>query len=231
MYSVNDASCPRVDRQSGRVDIPYGDSRVTLLDILDLDMLERDASYPRVDHQSGWVYIPCMSSVCVVWYDGSKLVPVTTLRCVRYPVRLAVVSRDTLYVSDRYSRTVCLVDVTQDRVTARLHPPPEVMYQRPNNIAVLEETVLVEYYGGKLVIYRHGGPTPGTVIPWPQGLNYVSGLTSDHSSFLLCDNVSRSVYVLDVSGTHTHTISMSDNRRPLDCTVVGGQLWVASPRQ
>ena len=198
---------------------------VTLLDTLDL---EGRASDPRVDRQSGQVYIPCeYSGVCVVRYDGSKLVPVTTLRCVRKADSLAVVSTDTLYVCDYSSKTVCLVDISQDRVTHRLQPPREVRDEAPYSIAVLGDTVLVCYVSNNLVIYRHGVPTPGKVIPWPQGLRDVTGLTTDHhSSFLLCDRRSRSVYVLDVSANHTHTIPIPGDRTPLNCTVVGGQLWV-----
>ncbi len=196
---------------------------VTLLDTLDL---EGEAWDPHVDRQSGRVYIPCgHSGVCVVRYDGSKLVPVTTLRCVRDAHRLAVVSTDTLYVMDFATVTVCLVDVNQDRVTSRLQPPGEVGDEGPYNIAVLGDVVLVNYACPYLVIYQHGVPTPGKLIPLPQGLGEVTGLTTDHhSSFLLCD--SRSVYVLDISGNLTHTIPIPGNREPLDCTVVGGQLWV-----
>ena len=201
---------------------------VTLLDTLDLEGLARD---PRVDRQSGRVYIPCLDlGVCVVRYDGSKLLPDTTLRCVGDADSLAVVSTDTLYVGDRVSYTVCLVDVTQDRVTARLQPPREVSGETVYRIAVLGDTVLVVYkFSNNLVIYRHGVPTPGKVIPRPQGLENVNALTTDHhSSFLLCDDESRSVYVLDISGNHTHTILMPGDGTPWDCTVVGGQLWVGS---
>ena len=198
---------------------------VTLLDTLDL---EGRARHPRVDRQSGRVYIPCGSrGVCVVRYDGSKLVPVTTLRCVRDAGSLAVVSTNTLYVCDWDSETVCLVDVTQDRVTARLQPPREVRGERPSHVAVLGDTVLVMYAGPKLVIYRHGVPTPGKPIRRPQGLKSVYGLTTDqHSSFLVSAGWSHTVSVLDISGKLTHSIPIHGNRMPRDCTVVGGQLQV-----
>ncbi len=198
---------------------------MTLLDTLDLEV---DARKPHIDCQTGQVYIPCTSSgVCVVRYDGSKLVPVTTLRCVGNAAILAVASTDILYVSDWDSKTVCLVDVTQDRVTARLQPRWEVRDDKPNHMAVLGDTVLVVYGGPSLVIYRQGVRTPGNLLPQTWGLWSVSDLTTDHhSSFLLCDGDSHSVYVLDISGNHTHTIPISGDRRPVDCTVVGRQLWV-----
>ncbi len=205
-----------------------GQDTVTLLDTLDL---EGDADDLRADHQNGQVYIPCTSSgVCVVRYDGSKLVPVTTLRCVRYAHSLAVVSADTLYVCDWNSKTVCLVDVTQDRVTARLQPPQEVRDEGPHKIAVLGDTILVRY--GRtdnlvMVIYRHGVSTSGKLISRLQGLQTVNALPTDHhSSFLLCDMYSKSVYVLDISGNLTHTVPIPGDMEVYDCTVVGGQLWV-----
>ncbi len=195
-----------------------------------LDLQGDEAGQPRVDRQSGRVYIPCgRRGVYVVRYDGSKLVPVATLRCVAEAYGLAVVSRDTLYVCGWASESVCSVDVTKDRVTARLHPPREVRSEWTQHMAVLGDTVLVVYTGANLVIYRHGVSTPGKLLPKPGGLQmFVHGLTTDyHSSFLLLDNDSHTVYVLDISGTLTHTIPIPGDRLPLDCTVVGGQLWVA----
>ncbi len=229
LYTVEERWEDGSDRHRLAVYSVTDQDTVTLLDTLDL---EGYASHPRVDRQSGRVYIPCEDhGVCVVRYDGSKLVPVTTLRCVGEAGRLhglAVVSTDTLYVCDMDSRTVCLIDVSQDRVTHRLQRPWEVRgktLQIMQIIAVLGDTVLVGYTSN-LVIYRHGVPTPRKVIPRPQGLRNVLGLTTDHhSSFLLCDG-SMYVYVLDISGNLTHTIPIPGYRKPQDCTVVGEQLWV-----
>ena len=200
---------------------------VTLLHALDLHMHGSPQS-PRVDHRSGWVYIPCKSSgVYVVRYDGSKLVLVAMLKCVRQAESLAVVSTNTLYVCDRDSKTVWLVDVAQDRIIARLQPPGEVIGVDLYNIAVLGDTVLVEYGGPTLVLYRHGVPTPGKLVPKPQGLDSVWGLITDHhSSFLVTDYWSSTVSILNISGNLTHTIPTPGNREPVDCTVVGRQLWV-----
>ncbi len=73
---------------------------VTLLDKLDLDLVLNqgdEAREPRIDRQSGRVYISRLSDgVRVVRYDSSKLVSVTTLRCVGKAGSLGVVSPDTL---------------------------------------------------------------------------------------------------------------------------------------
>ncbi len=199
-----------------------------LLHTLDLD-LDGEASLLRVDHQSGWVYIPCNNhGVCVVKYDGSKLVPLTTLRCVENAKRLlTVVSPGTLYVFDWANDAVCLVDFIQDKVTAKLQAPLEVRGERPCHIAALADTVLVVYEGPMLVTYQHGVPTSGTVLSNPHGLLSVSGLTTDHhSSFLLLEPRPTTVYVLDISGSLSRTIAIPGYGSPLDCAVVGGQLWI-----
>ncbi len=200
-------------------------STVKLLDTLVLECVTLE---PRVDRHSGRVYLPCgCHGVYVVRYDGNKLVPVTTLKCVANAVNLAVVSSNTLYVSDWTRKTVCLVDVTQDRVTARLQPPLEVRDKCAYYIAVMGDTVLVLHEGRNLVIYQHGVPTPGKVVPWPEGLGKVLCLTSDHHfSFLLCGYYN--MYVLDIFGNLTHTIAVPPKCKPSDCTVVRDQLWVAS---
>ncbi len=197
---------------------------ITLLNTLDLG---EHAGEPRVDHQSGRVYIPCgINGICVAKFDGSKLVRVTTLHCVRKAIVLAVASPNTLYVIDWDSQNVCLVDVTQDRVTARLQVPHAVKDVWGIQIAVLGDTVLV-VYGVNLVLYRHGVPTPGRLLALPQGVHGVFGLTTDnHSAFLVSDRTSRTMCVLDISCNLTHTIPLPWQRRPLDCTVVGRQLWV-----
>ncbi len=212
---------------------------LTILDTLDLETFDVDRQHPRVDRHSGQVYIPCgRYGVRVARYDGGKLVLVTTLRCVKEAGTLAVVSSDTLYIGDRHSRAVCLVDVTQDRVTYRLQKPRGLKTLGPTQIAFLGDTVLVYYYGGSLVLYRHGDPTPDKLLQHPsqgtwsvdaQQRWYVNALTTDHhSSLLAVDGCFCNVYVLDVSGNLTHTISIPGLGvwNPQDCTVVGEQLWV-----
>ncbi len=208
---------------------------ITLLDTLHMPGLK----HPRVDHQSGRVYIPYRGhGILVVKYDGSKLLRVRTMRCVQDVSSLAMVSPDTLYVCDNNSETVCLVDVTTDRVTQRLQRPQRVPQYQDNYVAFLGETLLVYHKNPsrptlssrltmKLVIYRHGASTPGKVIPNPQGMDLVNRLTTDnHSSFLLIHSFKRSVYVLDISGDVTHTIPIITDSEPVACTVVRGKLWV-----
>ncbi len=74
------------------------ENNIALLDTL---ALKGPVWQPRVDHHSGQVYIPCQPhGVCVVRYDGSKLIAVTTLRSLKKPARLAVLSTDTLCVCE-----------------------------------------------------------------------------------------------------------------------------------
>ncbi len=220
---------------------------VMLLQLDVVDLTVNTVGKPRVDHQSGRVYIPCgQAGVLVMKYDGSELVQVTILRCLRKTGMLAVVSTDTLYVRDSASNTVCLVDVSQDRVIAKLQEPRGVKGKKPMQIhvAVLGDTIVVLYGGNryrrnqhskipkctcKLVIYRHGDPTSGKQLcpDWLQRLQRVSDLTTDHhSSFLLVDSDSHTVYVMDVIGNFTHTIPIPVNRQPWACTLVRDQVWL-----
>ncbi len=208
---------------------------ITLLDTLHW---ESRLLQPRVDHQSGRVYIPCpVDGVLVVKYDGSKLLIVKTLRCVRFVKSLAIVSSDTLYVwdEDENSKSVCLVDVTKDTITQRLQTPRGVPHSlKPSYVSFLGETLLVCHghsmsTSTPLVIYQHGVSTTGKVISMSQGLDCVGGLTTDnHSSFLLTGGYPYSVYVLDISGDVTHTIPIFRVSDPADCTVVGEELWIGN---
>ncbi len=199
------------------------------LDTLEFEHQSRNPGEPRVDHLSGQVYIPCDDDVCVVRYDGGKLTRVRSLRCVRNPRHLAVVSTDALYVCDVPEKSVCLVDVNQDRVTARLDAPREIN-SYPYGVAIVGDTILVSFRDlsseSRLVIYRHGIPTPGKLVLQPPGLTYLGSLSTDnHISFLVADQRSK-VYVLDLSGKVIHTIGLPEHSEPRDCTVIGGQLWV-----
>ena len=209
---------------------------ITLLDTLELEVDEYQFICPSFDRQSGRVYIPCgRHGIRVVRYDGSKLVPVTTLRCMEYATGLAVVSADTLYICDGY--TVCLVDVTQDRVTDKLQAPEKygVGYS-PCQIALLGDTLLVMYSFDSffyLAISRHCVPMPGKMLrrqPKLSGDWYTVLTTDHHSNFLLPNqgsDDSNVVYVFDINGNLTHTIPIPEDKDPTSCTVVRGQLWIA----
>ncbi len=185
----------------------------------------KEPGEPRVDPKTARVYIPCgLSGVHVHRYMNGRLVTVNQLKCVQNSVSLAVVSSETVYVCD--SKAVCLVDVIKDKVTDRLQPPPEISGEKPHHVALLGDTVLVAYTW-HLVMYRHGVPTPGRLLPRPQGLQSVYGVTTDyHSSFLVTYSISHTVCVLDITGNLTHTIPIPGDRWPWNCTVAGRQLWV-----
>ena len=100
-----------------------------------------------------------------------------------------------------------------------------------HQIAALGDTILSSYglhLASGLVIYRHSVSTPGKLLPCPQELGHVRSLTTDHhSSFLVTDTTA--VHVLDMVGNLTHTIPIPGDRKPVDCTVVGTQVWLACP--
>ncbi len=140
---------------------------------------------------------------------------------------MGVMSRHTLCVCDMDSRSVSVVRVTDDTVTARLSKPEEVRDEGPDNTAVLGDSVLVEYGGYNLVVYENGVPSPGTMVTWPAGLQSVLGMSSDGvSRFLVCDVDSKAVWTLDVSGKLCDKINVDTDSRVQDCTVVDGKLWV-----
>ena len=208
---------------------------IKLLDTLHLDVENEShlhLSPPRVDRQSGNVYIACDThGVYVVKYVDSKLVAVRRLTCVARPSSLAVVSPDTLYVCDRDSATICLVDVSHNRVTARLQNEFEDR-ENPRLVAFLGDTVFAQC-SDNLAIYRHGVPAPRKVIPGQtRGQGWVVGLNIDHhSSCLLVTHYPDDVYVMDLTGNLAHTIRVpiDMDSQPVDCTVVGEQLWVGYP--
>ena len=218
----------------------YDQCRLTVYTgVRENDLMQLDTQYldtfqgarPSVDHYTGKIYIADrFRAVGVFWYDGTKLLELSSLICISAPGELAVVSRDELYVCDSDDRTVSLVDVNKDRVTAKLIAPDKIGRQRPDSIAVVGETLLVSYIYPELnlVIYRHGIPTPGKMVPRPQGLRSVTALSTDnHLCFLVTDGESNAVYVLDLSGKLVRVIPspVNDIR---DCIVVDGQLLLVN---
>ncbi len=99
-------------------------------------------------------------------------------------------------------------------------------------MSVLGETVLVSYGDNTLVAYLSDSPTPDQVLQTPEGLRYMSSITTDgHSSFLMTDSKT-GVYVLVRKGNLRHRIepdTSTDHTDGLglqDCAVVQSQLWL-----
>ncbi len=225
---TSDFDAEERDYTGSKVSVYSGinEDNLILLDTLDT---EGAIGKPSVDQHTGKVYLPNSGrGVCVVRYDGSKLIRLATLSCVQYPTTVAVVSTDALYVCDRYEDIVCLVDVNQDRVTAKLEAPRELSSRIPNHIAVLGDTILVSYSGPNLVIYRHGITTPDKMIPHPEELRSVSALSTDNRQcFLVTEQFENSVYVLDISGKLIRAIPIPVTGAR-DCIVADEQLFVVT---
>ncbi len=182
---------------------------------------------PRVDGHSQQVYIPrgLSRGVSVVSWEGNRMTPQPTLKCVGVCWSVGVISPHTLCACDCDSGSVSVVSVTNDTVTARLNKPEEVRDKVPRNTAVLGDSVLVWYEGHNLVVYENGVSRPGTMVTWPAGLQSVWGMSSDGvSRFFVCG--SNAVWTLDVSGKLCDKIDVDFNSEVMDCTVVDGKLFV-----
>ncbi len=199
---------------------------LTLLDTVDLGV---DTCWqPRVDGHSRQVYIPRGHSrgVLVVSWDGTRLRRQPTLTCVGECESVAVMSPNTLCACDENSESVNVVRVTDNTVTATLVKPNWVRDETPYKLAVTGNTILV-MYSFRLVVYENGVSSPGTMIAWPAGLRWFSGMSSDDvSRFLVCSPQSKAVFVLDVNGTLCDKINIDTNSNAEDFTVGDGKLWV-----
>ncbi len=202
------------------------------LSLLDSILLGERCFRPRADRQSHKVYIPCgKNGVKIFRCVESRLMTVGTLGCVRRAVDVAVMSVDSICVCDWEHYRVCIVNVRTDTVIRRLYRPAPAI-RRPYYVSALGKTILVCYhdYGGRdtMVTYRSDSQTFDRLLRIPDGLHFVSSITTDgHSSFLVTDWDSDSVFVLDKSGTLRHRIQpCTDSRRLLDCAVVQSQLWL-----
>ncbi len=194
---------------------------------------------PRVECQSRRVFVPCYDSgVTVARLDGDRLVRERTLTCVRKAISVDVMSPDIVYVGDEDS--VQVVNITNDRIISTLEKPEGVLFNKPLNLAVLGDSVMVGYFPGvaELVMYRHGSPAPVRKIP-PLGRDkYVISVRSDcRNNYMLTDRKTRSVFIRDSDGNLQHTVNIphtdsdpdsdSDTYSTLeDCVVVNRQLWV-----
>ncbi len=184
---------------------------------------------PRMDRHSRRVFIPCPDNgVTVVHLDGDRLERESTLTCVKYAVSVDVMSPDTVYVGDKDSNSVRVVDITDDRITATLETPDTVGDEPPYSLAVLGDSVMVCYGKCTLVIYRHGSCTPVRVIPHPRGLRDVTAISTDcRSNYIVTDYEIRSVFIIDANGELCHTVNIPHtDSEPWDCAVVNQQLWV-----
>ena len=200
------------------------------LTLLDTVTVERFSGYPRVDGHSHQVYIPRapFRGVSVVSWEDNRLTPKSTLKCVGVCYSVGVMSPHTLCACDQTSRSVSVVSVTDDIVTARLSKPEEVRDKEPDRTAVLGGSVLVEYDGHNLFVYENGVSRASTKVTWASGLQSVMGMSSDGvSSFLVCDIDSTVVFTMDVSSKLCDKINIdTDTGQVYDCTVVDGKLWV-----
>ncbi len=213
----------RIQRDSGDI---------TLMDKLKLGTGEWPLYVcPRVDRHSRRVFIPCSGSgVTVAHLDGDRLAREKILTCVGAPMCVDVMSPDTVYVGGGSSGSVHVVDVRDDRITMTLEKPDTVSDKWPRSLAVLGKSVMVsygDYPDATLVVYRHDGASPVSVIPQPEGLKAVTAVTTDcHSKFLVTDSQTKSVFVMDVRRNIRHKLNIDTNRDIVDCVVVNRQLWV-----
>ncbi len=195
-----------------------------LLDSVDLGV--DTCCSPCVDGQTQQVYIPRTASrgVSVVSWDDTRLTKQRTLTCVGECYSVGVLSPDTLCACDASSGTVSVVSVTDNTVTATLRKPAEVRDATPKKIAVAGNATLV-MYGCKLVAYKNGVSSPGTMVSIPAGLHSVRGMSSEGvSRFFVSDD--KAVFILDVSGKLCDKISIGTDSHVVDCTVGDGKLWV-----
>ncbi len=183
---------------------------------------------PRVDRHSRWVFIPSEESgVTVAHLDGDRLVRERTLTCVNDAVSVDVVSPNTIYVGDRRSLCVHVVDVTEDRITSTLEKPDTARGEGPYNLAVLGDRIMVGYGYFTLIVYNDGSPTPVRVIPRPTGLERMTAISIEgHSNFIVTDYKTRSVFVINKNGELCHTVGIDTDKGLRDCAVVNRQLWV-----
>ncbi len=218
---------------------------IELLDTLDIKNHPGETPVAlRADPRTGRIYLPCRSrGVWLVNRDESKLKAAPALK--QRSDGVAVASSNQICVCDCTwnNRRVCFVGVDkivdqgvdkiivdEDSAKVTLNPPNSVKRGTPRSVAVIGETILV-WYGDrkKLVLYRQDHFKEGKLIPLPDGLKSVCSLATDNRSrFLLVDDESYVVFVLDIAGKLDHTIQIPHGSgwQPKDCTVVGTELWV-----
>ena len=207
---------------------------ITLLDRLELEKSITGAIFPRVERHSRRVFVPFRSGVIVCRLHSDRLVLEKTLTCVRNPDSVDAMSPDIVYVCGlgENNSIVCIVDVREDRIMSTLDNPslgpgyPPL--KRPTYLAVLGDSVIVNYTEGYLAFYRHGSPAPVRVAqqPWRENMFHCKAVSTDYQHHFLVSNISgSSVYVTDITGNLRHTVSINAVI-DLDVAVVNRQLWV-----
>ncbi len=142
-----------------------------------------------------------------------------------------VMSPDTVYIQNVVDSSIHVVDVRYDRITLTLETPDPVKDKLPNRLAVLGDTVMVNYTDNTMVVYRHGSPAPVRVVPHPNGLQIATAVRTDgHSHFTVTNWKARSIFVMDFNGNLRHTVIIDNAYTTWDCAVVKRQLWVGCVR-
>ncbi len=147
------------------------------------------------------------------------------LRCLGSAGSVAVDTADRLLACDMDNNSACVVSVSKDTVIRQLQKPAEIQAS-PNYISVLGETILVCYYRNTLVTYHRHSLIPGRMLETPEGLDYVSSITTDHHSSFLVTGGKQGLFVLDYRGNLRLKIHRSEG--PRDCAVVQSELWLGT---
>ncbi len=195
---------------------------LTLLDSVEL----RSGWYPRVDGYTQQVYVTGGSrGFSVVSWEDYQLTTSRNLKCVGECWSVGVLSPSTLCACDRDNG--CVAVVTDDTVIDTLRKPAEVSKEKPLRAAVLGDSILVKYGDRSLVVYENGTSSPGTMVSWPEGLQNVSGMSSDGASrFLVCDRESQAVFILGDRGHLCDRVNIHSDSDVRDCAFGDGKLWV-----
>ncbi len=133
---------------------------------------------------------------------------------------------NTLCACDESSDCVSVATLPDNTVTATLIKPNWVREVAPYKLGESGNTILV-MYGLELVVYENSVSSSGTMIAWPAGLRWFSGMSSNGvSRFLVCDTDSKAVFVRNVSGVLSDKINIDIDSNVEDFTVGDGKLWM-----
>ncbi len=217
---------------------------ITLLDRLDLWEGKLWSVRPRVELHSRRVFIPnpgTNKGVTVVHLENGRLVKHRPLTCARSACCVDVMSPRTLYACD--SRKAYAVDIADDKITLELEKPGEKC-GRLDSLAVLGKSVIVCYRNMRkdiAAVYRDGSSNPIKIIlrehgeephAHPGELHPVYTASTDrHRHFIVTDDATDYVFVIDISGKLLHTVNIDTESteqtiKRVDCAVVNQQLWL-----